>query len=219
MMQPDPIAAMRHQQATMQRLQQIVQTALGDALSLLATGYQATVLFTFKGRPERDIVITQTSFEDVLSSLLAKATPAQVAAIQNKDTSSNKPLVSGPTPEDRLAAVRKAMAFLPHMPATSFFREQMTKALSMDVPTTAPVPNVAPASDGPRDELDVEASMECGAPCYKADGELRGHALVDGSGTAALTCPNCGSHHLFKALGSGHIMCEECDCDLTECAQ
>lgn len=196
-MQPDPIAAMRHQQATMQRLQQIVHTTIGDALSLLATGYQATVLFTFKGRPERDIVITQTSFEDVLSSLLAKATPAQVAAIQNKDTSSNKPLVSGPTPEDRLAAVRKAMAFLPHMPATSYFREQMTKALSMDVPTTMPVPNVEPASDGPRDELDkVDAKQDVGP-----------------------ACPNCGSHALFRAMGSGHIMCEECDCDLTECAQ
>lgn len=196
-MQPDPAAILRHQQATMQRLQQIVHVACSEALSLLAPGYQSTVLFTFKGRPERDIVLTQASFEDVLSSLLAKATPAQVAAIQNKDASSNKPLVSGPTPEDRLAAVRKAMSFLPHMPATSYFREQMTKALSMDVPTTMPVPSVAAVSDGPRDELDkVDAAQDVGP-----------------------ACPNCGSHSLFKAMGSGHIMCEECDCDLTECAQ
>ena len=196
-MQPDPVAMLRHQQATMQRLQQIVHAACGEALSLLAPGYQSTVLFTFKGRPERDIVLTQCSFEDILSTLLAKATPAQVAAIQNKDTSSNKPLVSGPTPEDRLAAVRKAMSFLPHMPATDFFRQQMTKALSMDVPTTMPVPSVAAVSDGPRDELDkVDAGQDVGP-----------------------ACPNCGSHSLFKAMGSGHIMCEECDCDLTECAQ
>lgn len=196
-MQPDPVAMLRHQQATMQRLQQIVHAACGEALSLLAPGYQSTVLFTFKGRPERDIVLTQCAFEDILSTLLAKATPAQVAAIQNKDVSSNKPLVSGPTPEDRLAAVRKAMSFLPHMPATSYFREQMTKALSMDVPTTMPVPSVAAVSDGPRDELDkVDAGQDVGP-----------------------ACPNCGSHSLFKAMGSGHIMCEECDCDLTECAQ
>lgn len=196
-MQPDPVAMLRHQQATMQRLQQIVHAACGEALSLLAPGYQSTVLFTFKGRPERDIVLTQCAFEDILSTLLAKATPAQVAAIQNKDVSSNKPLVSGPTPEDRLAAVRKAMSFLPHMPATSYFREQMTKALSMDVPTTMPVPSVAAVSDGPRDALDkVDAVQDVGP-----------------------ACPNCGSHSLFKARGSGHIMCEECDCDLTECAQ
>lgn len=195
-MQPDPAAILRHQQATMQRLQQIVHAACGEALSFLAPGYQSTVLFTFKGRPERDIVLTQVSFEDILSTLLAKATPAQVAAIQNKDTSSNKPLVSGPTPEDRLAAVRKAMSFLPHMPATDFFRQQMTKALSMDVPTTMPVPSVAAVSDGPRDALDGAAAQDVGP-----------------------ACPNCGSHSLFKAMGSGHIMCEECDCDLTECAQ
>lgn len=196
-MQPDPAAILRHQQAAMQRLQHIVHAACSEALSLLAPGYQSTVLFTFKGRPERDIVLTQSSFEDILSTLLAKATPAQVAAIQNKDVSSNNPLVSGPTPEDRLAAVRKAMSFLPHMPATSYFREQMTKALSMDVPTTMPVPSVAAVSDGPRDELDkVDAGQDVGP-----------------------ACPNCGSHSLFKAMGSGHIMCEECDCDLTECAQ
>lgn len=196
-MQPDPAAILRHQQATMQRLQQIVHAACSEALSLLAPGYQSTVLFTFKGRPERDIVLTQCAFEDILSTLLAKATPAQVAAIQNKDVSSNKPLVSGPTPEDRLAAVRKAMSFLPHMPATSYFREQMTKALSMDVPTTMPEPMIAAVSDGPRDELDkVDAGQDVGP-----------------------ACPNCGSHSLFKAMGSGHIMCEECDCDLTECAQ
>ena len=196
-MQPDPAAILRHQQATMARLQQIVHNACGEALSLLAPGYMPTVLFTFKGRPERDIVLTQASFEDVLSSLLAKATPAQVASIQNKDTSSNKPLVSGPTADDRLAAVRRAMAFLPHMAATSHFREQMTKALSMDVPTTTlPEPIIAAVSDGPRDALDGAAVQDVGP-----------------------ACPNCGSHSLFKAMGSGHVMCEECDCDLTECAQ
>lgn len=41
-------------------------------------------------------------------------------------------------------------------------------------------------------------------------------AAVRGVGTA---CPNCGSNHLFVAPGSRHIMCEECDCDLTECSR
>lgn len=195
-MQVDPTAAMRHQQQVLAQLQQIVQSSFGAALELLAPGYKATVLFTFKGRPERDIVFAQASLEDVLSSLLAKATPAQVAAIQNKDFSSNKPLNTGPTAEDRLAAVRKAMAFLPHMPATSFFREQMTKALTQDVPSSVPQPTVSAVSnDAPRDEIDT-AQAQC----------------------VGSECPNCGSRSLFKALGSGHIVCEECDCDLTECS-
>jgi hypothetical protein len=196
-MHNEPAALARHQQQVMKQIEQIVHSAFGAAMSLLAPGYKATVLFTFKGRPERDIVMTQAAFEDVLSSMIAKATPAQVSALRNADVSSNKALDSGPTPEDRLTAVRMAMRFLPHMPATSIFREHMTKALSQEVPSTAPVTTVEPVSDGPRDGLD--------------EGEQPKPPLD--------VCPNCGSTNIYKPLGGRHFMCLGCDCDITECVQ
>jgi hypothetical protein len=125
-------------QATLRQIEQTVHTMMQHALSLLAPGYKATVLFTFKGKPERDVVLTQAAFEDVLSSLIAKATPAQVASVKNLNTASK--MASAQDVEDRLALVRKAMAFLPHMAATQVFRDKMTEALASALPAPKPLP-------------------------------------------------------------------------------
>ncbi len=119
-------------QATLRHIEQLVHSMMQQALSMLAPGYKATVLFTFKGKPERDVVMTQAAFEDVLSSLIAKATPAQVAGVKNLHTASNT--ASAQDVAERIALVRKAMAFLPHMAATQVFREMMTKALAHELP-------------------------------------------------------------------------------------
>lgn len=139
-------------QATMRQIEQTVQTMMQQVLSMLAPGYKATVLLTFKGKPERDVVMTQAAFEDVLFSLIAKATPAQVASVKNLHTASKA--ASEQNVAERIALVRKAMAFLPHMAATQVFREMMTKALAGDVPAAEkPLP----------DPTMIPVCMNCGS--------------------------------------------------------
>ena len=64
------LATMQMQQ--FQQFQQFVQAAMEQALSMLAPGYKPTVIFTFKGRPERDIIVSGTGLDDVFGALVEK---------------------------------------------------------------------------------------------------------------------------------------------------
>lgn len=174
-------AAQQAMQDGMRQFQHFVQTALDRALTMLAPGYQASVLFTFKGKPERDIVVAQASYEDILTALLAKASPVQIAMVKNFGTGP-KQAEGAPTDAQRLDAIRSAMRFLPRSLATEMFRQKITAALGGD-------------------EKDIAAAS---APANDAAAPAE-----------VLVCP-CGSTKTFKAFGTGHIMCLECDHDFTE---
>lgn len=152
---PLALSPEQQMQATLRQIEQTVHTMTQHALSLLVPGYKATVLFTFKGKPERDVVLTQAAFEDVLSSLLAKATPAQVASLKNLHTASTN--AADAAVQERLVMVRKAMAFLPHMAATQVFRDKMTEALS------GVLPSVVEAEKPLPDPTMIPACLNCGS--------------------------------------------------------
>ncbi len=65
-------ASLFTQMQAMQQFEQFVQGAMQQALGMLAPGYKPTVIFSFKGRPDRDIIITAAGLDDVFKALASK---------------------------------------------------------------------------------------------------------------------------------------------------
>ena len=82
------------QMQAMQEFEQFVQSAMQQALGMLAPGYKPTVIFSLKGRPDRDIIITAAGLDEVFKALASKmqanglALPQQAATAPANDQAS-----------------------------------------------------------------------------------------------------------------------------------
>lgn len=127
---PSPFEQMQ----AMQQFEQFVQNAMGQALSMLAPGYKPTVIFSYRGRPDRDIIITAAGLDDVFKALVAKmqangiAVPQQMASAPANDQRS---------PDLHLAvinvvsAIRRAMPFITG-PGSETAKKMLLDAISAD---------------------------------------------------------------------------------------
>ena len=109
------------QMQAMQQFEQFVQSAMQQALTMLSPGYKPTVIFSFKGRPDRDIIITAAGLDDVFKALASNmqangiALAPHVGASQQAATA---PANDQASPDLHLAvinvvsAIRRAMPFI-----------------------------------------------------------------------------------------------------------
>ncbi len=118
----------------MQQFEQFVQSAMQQALTMLAPGYKPTVIFSFKGRPDRDIIITAAGLDDVFKALAAKMQANGLALPQQAATAPANDQVS---PDLHLAvinvvsAIRRAMPFITG-PGSETAKKMLLDAIKAD---------------------------------------------------------------------------------------
>ena len=124
----------------MQQFEHFVQSAMQQALSMLAPGYKPTVIFSFKGRPDRDIIITAAGLDDVFKALASKmqangiAVAPHVGASQQAATAPANDQVS---PDLHLAvinvvsAIRRSLPFITG-PGSETAKKMLLDAISAD---------------------------------------------------------------------------------------
>lgn len=122
------------QMQAMQQFEQFVQAAMQQALTMLAPGYKPTVIFSFKGRPDRDIIITAAGLDDVFKALAAKMQANGLALPQQAATAPANDQVS---PDLHLAvinvvsAIRRAMPFITG-PGSETAKKMLLDAIKSD---------------------------------------------------------------------------------------
>ncbi len=128
---PSPFEQMQ----AMQQFEQFVQNAMGQALTMLSPGYRPTVIFSYRGRPDRDIIITAAGLDDVFKALASKmqanglSVPQQVVSAQ--------PANDQRSPDLHLAvinvvsAIRRALPFITG-PGADTAKKMLLDAISAD---------------------------------------------------------------------------------------
>lgn len=122
------------QMQAMQQFEQFVQAAMQQALGMLAPGYKPTVIFSFKGRPDRDIIITAAGLDDVFKALAAKMQANGLALPQQAATA---PANDQASPDLHLAvinvvsAIRRSMPFITG-PGSETAKKMLLDAISAD---------------------------------------------------------------------------------------
>lgn len=160
---PSPFEQMQ----AMQRFETFVQQAMQQAMTMLSPGYKPTVIFSFKGRPDRDIIITAANLDDVFKALVVKMQANGLAVPQQAATA---PANDQASPDLHLAvinvvsAIRRAMPFITG-PGSETAKRMLLDAISADkVSETARqvVAGYLSSVPGMRDEHpgDVDAVLE-----------------------------------------------------------
>ena len=102
---PDLVA---QQMEAMRRLEQFVQQAMSQAVAMLAPGYKPTVIFSFSGQPERDIIISAARLDDVLGALTAKMKAAGMSVPEAAASDEYQKIAL----LNLVAAIRRAVPFI-----------------------------------------------------------------------------------------------------------
>jgi hypothetical protein len=122
------------QMQAMQQFEQFVQSAMQQALGMLAPGYKPTVIFSLKGRPDRDIIITAAGLDDVFKALASKMQANGLALPQQAAT---VPASEAQAPDLHLAvinvvsAIRRAMPFITG-PGSETAKKMLLDAIKSD---------------------------------------------------------------------------------------
>ena len=124
---PSPFEQMQ----AMQQFEQFVQ----QAMTMLSPGYRPTVIFSYRGRPDRDIIITAAGLDDVFKALASKMQANGLALPQQA--------VTAPAANDQqspdlhlavinvVSAIRRSMPFITG-PGADTAKRMLLDAISAD---------------------------------------------------------------------------------------
>ena len=128
---PSPFEQMQ----AMQQFEQFVQQAMQQAMTMLSPGYRPTVIFSYRGRPDRDIIITAAGLDDVFKALASKMQANGLALPQQA--------VTAPAANDQqspdlhlavinvVSAIRRSMPFITG-PGADTAKRMLLDAISAD---------------------------------------------------------------------------------------